>query len=203
MKHICERCVRYRLKFQRKYSPKQYFAGYISSDVWIVGLNPKNDVNCVDPRSKEDLRAYFSNKEDVHHYFRDFRSVSERLFSMLGQPAGAGHTDIVKCFSNKFPPTASSREAREIIANCRPYFEAQLQQHCPKMIICNGRKVCEVIKNIIPLSDDHETYYSGRFRDHAVSVMLSGFIGRIDNFAKRRLGKEIESLLEALANHEV
>ena len=40
-----------------------------------------------------------------------------------------------------------------------------------------------------------ETSYLGLINNYKVRVVLSGFIGRIDNYARRRLGKEIEQYL--------
>lgn len=43
-----------------------------------------------------------------------------------------------------------------------------------------------------------ETSYGTEFDDQKVGVVLTGYIGRIDNYAKRRLGDEIEQRLDQL-----
>jgi hypothetical protein len=64
-------------------------------------LNLKGPENYNDPREKDNLKNYFSG--EIHPYFKDFLTVSKHLYSLLGKPKGAGHTDIVKCCSNNFP----------------------------------------------------------------------------------------------------
>jgi len=68
----------------------------------------------------------------------------------------------------------------------------------PDLIICNGAAVCETIKSIVKPKKELnglETSYVGSIDNYKVRVVLSGFIGRIDNYARRRLGKEIEQYL--------
>jgi len=68
------------------------------------------------------------------------------------------------------------------------------------MIICNGADVCKVIRSIIrPIEGkEQDTYYFGKVRDVEIAVVLSGFIGRIDDYSKRRLGLEIETLIDKI-----
>jgi hypothetical protein len=64
------------------------------------------------------------------------------------------------------------------------------------MVICNGAKVCDYIKTAIPPSepDEKRGNYRGVIEDWEVAVVLTGFIGRIDNYSRMRLGAEIEQL---------
>lgn len=43
-----------------------------------------------------------------------------------------------------------------------------------------------------------ETAYKSNIYGTEVIVILSGFIGRIDDYSKRRLGYEIESLIKGV-----
>ena len=152
-----------------------------------------------DVRNAEELENCFDNKDpqEIHRYFRTFRKVSERLFNLLGKDKGVAHTDIVKCYSKRFPPkNCKGREAWLIINNCKEYLEEQIRQYRPQMIICNGSPVCRVIRSVIVPRTDYTTSYIGELDGREIVVILSGFVGRIDNHAKVRLGKEIETYME-------
>ena len=193
--HICNRCENNSLTFKSPhYSPEEYFEGNPKAKVWIIGLNPKldDDKKKHTDQKKKDLREYFKNNgKTIHSYFKTFKKVSEQLFDMFGKDEAA-HTDIVKCATNSF----NVRDA--VIKNCQPYLIGQLKKYQPDLIICNGAAVCETIKSIVKPKKELnglETSYVGSIDNYKVRVVLSGFIGRIDNYARRRLGKEIEQYL--------
>jgi uracil-DNA glycosylase len=193
--HICNRCENNSLTFKSPhYSPEEYFEGNPKAKVWIIGLNPKldDDKKKHTDQKKKDLRKYFKNNgKTIHSYFKNFKKVSEQLFDMIGKDEAA-HTDIVKCATNSF----NVRDA--VIKNCQPYLIGQLKKYQPDLIICNGAAVCETIKSIVKPKKELnglETSYVGSIDNYKVRVVLSGFIGRIDNYARRRLGKEIEQYL--------
>lgn len=195
----CNRCEQYGMYFERRYSPAEYFEGDPHSDIWIVGMNPAGDLGHNDERPVDELNSYFDDMESIHPYFQCFKQVSPRLYDNFGKAGGVGHTDIVKCFSKKFPPDGSSRSSQAIVANCTPYFREQLSRHCPKMIICNGSIACKTITDVVPKIGIKDrafgTHYYGKVDGKTVVVVLCGFIRRIDNFSRRRLGLEIEQLL--------
>ncbi|MDP1612832.1 MAG: hypothetical protein Q8M11_17400 [Sulfuritalea sp.] len=179
-------------QFDRSYSPEEFIEGKPNSLVWIVGLNPKNGGEGPDNRSLADLEDHFCNLDTVHPYFRDFRIVSESMYNGFGKNCGTAHTDIVKCASKSFP---GGRIRAVLIENCKPYLEVQLRRHKPKVIVCNGADVSKFMLAFIPPQQSlaaFETSYWATFGGAPVCVVLSGFIGRIDNYAKRRLGAEIE-----------
>ena len=196
----CNRCKQYGMYFERQYSPSEYFEGDLNSDIWIVGINPAGDPGRNDGRSLDELRHYFDEMQMVHSYFKSFEHVSPHIYNSFGKEGGVGHTDIVKCYSNKFPPDGSAHSGRAIVENCMPYFREQLSRHCPKMIICNGTSVCKTITKAVPKIGGRalDTYYFGNVNGKTVIVVLSGFIGRIDNYSRRRLGLEIEELLKEI-----
>lgn len=75
----------------------------------------------------------------------------------------------------------------------------------PKIIICNGAPVCDIISDIVQIktrkqrneeNDKLMTSDIGSFHGNEVIVIYSGFIGRIDDYAKIRLGKEIEIYMD-------
>lgn len=198
--HICDKCQKFGVQFHRPYRPEEFVEGDPRSPIWIIGLNPKNNVGWNDSeRTADSLKNYFS--ASVHPYFRDFREVSERLYKSLGQPGGTAHTDIVKCSSMSWPPNGDRKAAPTIVENCTPYLRQQIEQFRPRMIICNGADVCRVITKVLPpereLAAD-ATSYSSVLGSHRICIVLSGFIGRVDNYAKRRLGSEVERLLHEI-----
>lgn len=180
------------------YAPEDFLWGKTSSPIWIVALNPKERPG-YSTHTVAELERYFDTEDKTLSFFEDYGKVSPKLFELLGRDNGAIHTDIVKCFSKKFPPEGcSGKEIKEIIGNCKPYFEKQLRKWTPKLIVCNGRAVCDVVKGIIKPTEESETSYYGTYNGADIIVVLSGFIGRIDNYAKRRLGLEIEQYMGKL-----
>ena len=194
----CDKCRPYGLGFARKYRPEQFFEGKASSRIWIIGINPKNTANYKDTRTEEQLRGYFEQQGNVHSYFRDFGKVSAKLYELLGVEGGAGHTDLVKCYSLSWPPEKGKRvsEQRAIVSNCQGYLREQLSRGLPDIVICNGSLVCNSIRDLIPVVKDHGTYYYGKLNGKKIAVVLAGFIGRIDDYPVRRLGKEVVNLMK-------
>ena len=171
--------------------------GKRNSKIWIVGLNPKGMLGSNDDRELEDTINYFDN--EVHPYFKSFKKVSKRLYNLFGKDYGVAHTDLVKCFSNKFPPEGCKTKAKRIIiGNCRGYLKEQIKKYEPKILICNGAPVSCEMKEMFPKesqNDNIKTSYKVRINNSEMVIILSGFIGRIDNYAKRRLGLEIEKYM--------
>lgn len=198
----CSNCQEYGLRFRRNYEPVEFIEGKKDSLVWIVGLNPAGNQDWIDDRTTEDLEKYFDNPNNIHGYFKDFKSVSEPLFTNFGKNHGTAHTDIVKCSSKSFPPeTAKGKKAVAVINNCKGFLEKQIKTHKPKIIVCNGAEVSKFILGFLPPPSTHtnaQTSYWSSIDGVNVCVVLSGFIGRIDNYAKRRLGVEIEARLREI-----
>jgi len=198
--NICDSCTTYGLRFQRTYAPHEYIEGDPNAKVWIVGLNPAAATDWEDKRSKSDLQKYFDDPTKVHGYYRQFNVVSERLYQLLGKKEGAAHTDLVKCSSPSWPPKGASWIDRaEIIDNCSRHLQVQLDTYEPALIVCNGSEVSKRLLHLLPptetTSPNATSYAHVRPNGKAVTVVLSGFIGRIDNHSKRRLGAEIETHL--------
>jgi uracil-DNA glycosylase family 4 len=200
---VCNKCSELGLKFNRRYKPEDFLEGKPSSKIWIIGLNPANKVDWQDiERAKSDLPEYFKNLDRVHPYFKNFKKVSPKLFDLFGQELGVAHTDLIKCSSEKWPPeNCKGKKAQTVIANCKPYLLEQIKIHKPSLIICNGAPVSHEIQMALPMSKKiSDTAYESKIdKNTTITVILSGFIGRIDNFSKRRLGYEIEGLMEELS----
>ena len=196
----CNKCQEYGLRFKRNHEPIKSLEGRSSSSVWIIGLNPAMDQDWIDERSESDLNNYFDDPSKLSSYFKDFERVSPKLFSLFGKEDGVAHADLVKCSSKKWPPDTckGSKAKNEVVANCKGYLIEQIAKYKPKMIICNGAPISHEIQSILKPVDKNETYYTTESDGLKVIVVLSGFIGRIDNFSRRRLGLEIEGLLEEL-----
>lgn len=180
-------------KFEREYSPEEFLEGKRSSEIWIVGLNPATEVGSNGPGSKEELQSYFVPGEKFYSYFRDFRRVSDLVYDGFGLEGGTAHTDIVKCGSKSFP---SGKAGAELVNNCSPYLKKQIISFKPRLLICNGRPVSNYMQQQFPASCDPsntETSYWATVEGVDICIVLSGFIGRIDNWARKRLGVEIDA----------
>ena len=196
---ICEMCKECGMRFERQYKPEDYIEGDPKSPIWIIGINPSNDTNWLDNRSAEELKKYFLKKDDIHSYFKDFAKVSYPLFERLGTLGGVAHTDVVKCSSRSFPPAGvKGKKAEHIVNNCSQFMVRQIKQHKPRLLICNGAKVSEYILDLLPpnlKTQNKQTNYWSELDGAPIRIVLSGFIGRIDDYSKRRLGLEIEEIL--------
>jgi len=200
--------LRYRPK---TVSPDQWIEGHPDSPIWIIGLNPKTtenpdqdmDLNLVQLREGFSKRVKRTDECKGVPYFQDFAKVSRTLFDALGAKGGVAHTDIVKCDSTEWPPKGiSSPNIDKIEKTCAQYLENQIRTYKPKLLICNGSSVSAYIKAMLGHEDksveDVETHFESRKYGEPMLVILSGFIGRIDNYSKRRLGRDIEQRIEAL-----
>jgi len=191
----CNKCSQWLERepcYERDYPPEEYLVGDPHSRVWIIGLNPKEAENQHD-QSVEELRTYFSNP---HRYYDNFKRVSRRLYCLFGKERGAAGVDLVKCASANFTPVQA------VIDKCgEEFLLAQIREHRPDMLICNGRAVCDFIDTHIGQGreDIREcTSYTCEYEGREIVVVHSGFIGRIDNYSRRRLGIEIEEYLKRL-----
>ena len=199
----CDKCKKYGLAFRATQNifPINFIDGNVHADIWIVGLNPKNKIGHVEERNLDDFINFNPNG---HSYFRDFRKVSEKLYKNWENPArNIAHTDLVKCFSDSFPPKNAgngNNNQRQIVNNCAVFLKKQVLEYKPKLIICNGSTVSWEILRIFPPHQknnlDGLTSYFTNIDNHKFWIVLSGFIGRIDNRNKRRLGMEIEQIIE-------
>ena len=203
----CKKCVPYGLGFYAAHiSPVDYIEGKLNSVVWIIGLNPKGDVGNEEKRTIQDFDNFSPSS---HSYFKDFRKVSQKLYDNFNSAnSRVAHTDLIKCFSPGFPPVVQDKDQQKIvdvepvIKNCVVHLKEQLHRHQPKIIICNGSPVSWEILKIFPppATENWNTITSYQAdlpgTDHKFWIVLSGFIGRIDDRNKRRLGVEIEQILK-------
>lgn len=209
MKLACDKCKEFGFGFYSEHiTPEQYIEGNPKAEIWIVGLNPKSDVGSVEGRTPQEFENF---DPDCHPYFSDFNKASDRLYqNWKSNKSNVAHTDIVKCFSNSFPPKINENgkerkvKTKMIVNNCIEYLKNQIKAGKPKMIICNGSIVSwEMIRLFPPkIKDDnpktltsYKTSQNISGTEHNFWIVLSGFIGRIDDRNKRRLGKEIEDIL--------
>lgn len=201
----CNKCSKFGFSFKEKYLPAEYIEGDNDSLIWIIGLNPKKDPKTISgQRTLDDLKKYFVNKKNIHPYFETFRTVSYRLYDGLGEHKGVAHTDIVKCASENFP---TGKVATQMVKNCSGYLTEQIATYKPMMLICNGIVVSEYILSILlppPQFDKKkDTSYIANLNGSKIFIILSGFVRYIDNYAKRRLGKEIECEWDKLIGLEM
>lgn len=196
----CNKCESFGLKFKRNYQPDQFIEGHLDSKIWIIGLNPAEETDWTDPtRTVEDLKSYLNTVAKIPPYFKNFEKVSSKLFNGFCEKGGTAHTDLVKCSSKSWPPKGlSGKETSKIIENCKPYLLSQLNRCTPKIIVCNGAPVCSLILDILPPQKNithEETNYITEVEGKEIRIILSGFVGRLDNYSRRRLGLEIERFM--------
>jgi uracil-DNA glycosylase len=204
----CNKCAKHGLSFISDYelSPTDYIEGKRNADILIVGLNPRNPVGTPEIRTLDKFESF---TPQGNPYLKDFNKVSQPLFDNYNSPnSRVAHTDLVKCFSNSFPPKITKDEkeiivdSRVIIDNCKVHLMNQIIKMKPKVIICNGSPVSWEIIDMFPPSAEVNrntvTSYQTTLTDtgHKFWVILSGFIGRIDDRNKRRLGVELEEILQ-------
>jgi uracil-DNA glycosylase len=207
MNLVCHKGAKHGLSFRSEHiAPEEYIEGNPRADILIVGLNPKGELGKVEGRTKSDFENF---DPDCHPYFADFRKVSEVLYqNWKSRNSLVAHTDLVKCFSHSFPPKTLERQRgnakNEIVGNCVGYLKRQIEVIKPKVIVCNGSTVCwEMLRLFPPQLESYDpktlTSYQASHKvaglSHDFWVVLSGFIGRIDDRNKRRLGVEIEGIL--------
>lgn len=180
--------------------PPVFLEGNPNAKIWIIGLNPKLEDNI---RVKQSLdfieyltnqREYFYREGEVHPYFRDFKHVLGENWLELFQEEIL-HTDLVKCHSKGFDDNV-----KNAIGECGQYLKRQIELFRPDFIICNGSHVCNWFASNYDIPHARElTKVIVRDNDHQFTIVFSGFIGRIDNYAKMRLGKEFKDLMSERA----
>ena len=210
MNVVCNKCEKYGLVFRAtNILPVNYIEGNPNSKIWIIGLNPKGAIGNVESRTLSEFEIL---DPDCHSYFKDFKKVSSALYSnWKSEKSTIAHTDLIKCFSPSFPPIVKIDNIDKqvkidvIIKNCKDHLRLQLINGRPKVVICNGSQVCEEILKLFPPQNIEEwhklTSYSASINldnniEHKFRIVLSGYIGRIDDRNKRRLGLEIEQIIK-------
>ncbi len=181
--------------FDRQYAPNDWLEGKRSSRVWIVGLNPATDIGENHTKTRDDLENYFVPGKPFYRYFEDFRHVSKQVYDGFGREGGTAHTDIVKCGSKRFP---GGKEGAELVHHCSAYLKQQITELKPQLIICNGSPVSSYMQKEFPHNEDPgntPTSYWTVVEGVEICVVLTGFIGRIDNYSRRRLGVEVDARL--------
>jgi len=186
----CRKCKQWGLEFSRNYRPEEFIEGNPKAPVWLIGINPKNKTGFQDKRTTNDLKRYFRGN-DIHPYFHDFETVSQKICENFGNKVA--HTDLIKCFSPKWP-LYRNFDKNAIIKNCSEYLICQIKKYMPKIIICNGADVSKYFTKAFNILDQNETSAIINVEGNDVVILFSGFIGRIDNYSKKRLGKEFERI---------
>jgi len=188
----CYECQQHGVWFDRPYDPIDFIEGYRNSPIWIIGLNPAGEAGSNDGRTIDQLINWLQDPANRHQYFGVFQSVSEQLFNELGHDNGVAHTDLVKCYSRRWNLN------QEVVNNCAHYLVQQLAAHQPRVLVCNGADTSRLVQSQIqPVDWIHPfTSYRAVLGGQNIWVVLSGFLGQTDNWAKRRLGREITEIAQ-------
>lgn len=200
----CEKCLKHGLCFKTTYGlkPNEYLLGNADARVWLIGLNPKlEEEEFIERGTAESLSSF--TPVNSHSYFDDYKKVSEKLYNAFQNKKLVAHTDLVKCASKKFPPTVKKKDSDSIINNCKQHLIDQIIAHKPKIIVCNGSATSWAMLGLFNPKVEAGDWRSITSYEAEIStnnavvtfwVILSGFIGRIDDRNKRRLGREIEQI---------
>jgi uracil-DNA glycosylase len=200
----CEKCLKVGLCFKTTngLKPNEYLLGSTEAKIWLVGLNPKlEEDEFVERGTSESLNLF--TPENSHSYFDDYKKVSKKLYNAFQNKKLVAHTDLVKCATKRFPPTPKKKEIEFIIDNCKQHLIEQIITLKPRIIVCNGSAtswaMLDLFKPKVESVDwksitSYKTEVSNNNTEVSFWVILSGFIGRIDDRNKRRLGLEIENI---------
>ena len=211
--------------FQRHYEPEEFIEGNPDSKIWIVSLNPfagKASENYLEPgavsmnddhRTKLSLLTHYDHfknwQEDPKaafrkpwQYYRSWKAASSLVIDGLLNGTVA-HLDIVKCYSETWPPKFSN--SNQVVENCQIYFRNQLSNSNVRILICAGRAVHEAIKSICSppsslgtVNKNPVTYVSkvnGRDITIILTPHMTGHRG-LTNQERREVGLEIEKQAE-------
>ena len=192
--HRCLKCSEYGFEFNRNYKPTEYIEGYANSQVWIIGLNPAIPQGADDNRNAADLEAHLLEAK-TYQYFKDFGKLLPELHEHMGLPYGVATTEIVKCFSKKFP---KGKCGRMLIGNCKNYLREQIVEHKPKLIICSGSEVSRYIEAEFPSEEEQDNAYIHTAADISVGIVLSGYVKYMDVYSRRRLSKDVDKMISKL-----
>jgi len=178
-------------------SPPVFLVGNPEAKIWVIGINPRledfedvKESKTFEEHQKNEERYFF--EKNVHSYFRDFRQVFGDNWLQKFQESIA-HIDLVKCSSKK------NKRNKNVECKCGKFLQRQIEMFKPRLIVCNGVPVCEWFEKNYNISIKNKTQADLKTSDgHEFTVIFSGFIGRIDNYAKKRLGMEIDAVLKTL-----
>jgi len=192
--HKCLKCAEHEFEFNRNYKPTDYIEGYANSQVWIIGLNPALPQGWEDTRQVEDLETHLAEVKSIR-YFKDFGLLLPELHDYMGVPGGVATTEIVKCFSKKFP---KGKIGHSLINNCKHYLKSQILQHKPKLIICSGTDVSRFIEAEFPPESEKENAYVHMSDGFSVGIVLAGYVKYMDIYSRRRLSLDVEKMVSTM-----
>jgi uracil-DNA glycosylase len=173
-----------------------------SKPIWIVGLNPKlnKDGTHHPVEATETFQAYidhqltyFGGDKELHPYYRRFQHIFGSNWREIIRD-NVFHTDIVKC-----PSVTFGKKETKAIPICKEFLQKQITLNTPKIIFCNGRNIVNWFEDKYEGEIQLNYWRTGgelKINGQIVHLIYSGFINRIDNIAKRRIGKEVCVLIK-------
>ncbi|MFX0066982.1 MAG: uracil-DNA glycosylase family protein [Candidatus Hermodarchaeota archaeon] len=176
-----------------------------NNPLWIVGLNPKlEEEGMIVPDNEKSFtkylkveRAYFNNMKTSHSYFKDFKHIFGPKWESIFKKH-IFYTDLVKYGSPNFKEIK-----KPAIKNCEIFLLEQIKAFTPRIIFCNGTPVVDWFKEHFTIKDNENNTQGELFlKDNKLSLIYSGFIGRIDNYARRRIKPELINLLKSINSEE-
>ena len=209
----CEKCKRLGvLRDERQGLVPLCFEGNPSSEFWIIGLNPKNmseeELSNYNADSFADYYQHHLDYSFEYRYFTSMQLILDRINQKTSKHYVFGKnvmsTDLVKCASPNWNTTntgkkLNAKEKRELIANCSEWLWKQIRHHKPRYVLCNGIQISKAVYNYFKKEKDPEFSPSSidtavhRFSvdNHMITIILSGFINRLDGITKLRITNDI------------
>lgn len=167
--------------------PPEPFVGNPKNCIWIIGLNPKGKPG---DKYNGNRERYFENGDYMKtRYYINFKSVSSLLWDFICNDKIA-HTDIINEYSEKFSDLKNSNNQIDI-----EILKNIIQQFKPKIIVCNGKLVCETVKKLFPPNNNENKLYITNINGSTASIILTSFVGGQSHLTKeykKELGKRIE-----------
>ncbi|MFB3163836.1 hypothetical protein ABLO26_21015 [Neobacillus sp. 179-J 1A1 HS] len=204
-------------EYSRYYKPEEFFIGKPNSRIWVIGTNPRG--NPSRNNSETETKEMFVNFKKDDGYFKRMKSVSKTLYNLLGEDYGAGHTDIVRCFSEGYTVAkmkfkdANVKSLANIEKQCSNHLVEQLNSEelsFPEMIYCHGIPASMAIRKLVKFPPEYKNYpidtitsYIGTYKRNngeirIIKIVFSGMLHQMDRFSKARLGLEIDNFLKDL-----
>jgi uracil-DNA glycosylase len=155
-------------------------------EIMLVGLNPKLEMKSRKfPKKFNKILDKHYNYFDtsIHNYFTPLKSIFENSEKVFKEKLI--NTELVKCKTEKW-----TNSCKKAICYCNKYLKKQIKIIKPKIIICNGVPVCNWFRKEYNLKEDTSGVIN--MDGKKITIIFSGFIGRIDTYSKLRIKKELK-----------
>ena len=186
----CKRCEQFLADRSKGIRPI-FMEGNFGGKIWVVGLNPKLEREGEVLNDFDSYITKWQNSEFRHPFFKKVQFIFPEGVKWGRDVA---HVDLVKCATKGI-----NKDFGKLVSKCGHFLKRQIRAAKPKLIIADGIPVCQWFKNQKwGEAKQNDTSILFSFDDFETLVVLSGFIGRIDQYSKARLKQEFQRAIEEL-----